>query len=770
MLMLAVVMAFGGPSTVHAEQLFQLRNGLVLRGTKVEIASLKEGFAAASASESNVRPVWLIDDGLRRHYIHGRSMVAADPVDVAGLGSTIEFYQPKPLGGKAVGGLGTILGISDFNRSGRRQLRMRGPTGTIDVMQGIAEINPRYAKLVALNGKTALLWDMRVATSSIDSETLSMIFQNRVAQDDINARLELVRFFKDTGRFGEAQEALRKTIDDFPNEKELGPLLISLAARQGAQLIEEAKHRLEVGQRSLARSILERFPLDQIGRVQRIEVSEAIEQMDKADQEVREMLDRLTTQIDSLGELRAGELKPALAEIKAGLSPETAIRMSDFKRLSGDENMPVENRVALGLSGWILGPGQGEPNLNIAQSLFTVRDLVRRYLVTEDANTRRDLISKMRNLEGATAPLIDRMLPWMEPVLPFPEGSADPEIAGLYRVKINDIDYHVQLPPEYNPRVSYPCVLSLGVAGGDPAAQVAWWCGDPAEPGGDRLGHAARNGFVVVAPVWSRASQRRYEYTTMEHHRVLAALRDAMRRVSIDADRVFMAGHGEGATAGWDISLAHPDLWAGLIAISGNPSQTVPHYELNARYLPKYLVMGELDGDKANGAILDDYISFRHDAMVVMYRGRGREFFFDEAPRLFEWMRSRTNVRREIPDKIETATMRRGDQYYWWLELIDLNPQIQIDPVLWEQAERTRAGKVDASISKGNLIRFDGPCDAFELWLRPTRSLNLNQPIKLKHRTRQKTVEFDGGLETILEDVRTRADRKRPFWMRVRYP
>ena len=39
---------------------------------------------------------------------------------------------------------------------------------------------------------------------------------------------------------------------------------------------------------------------------------------------------------------------------------------------------------------------------------------------------------------------------------------------------------------------------------------------------------------------------------------------DAMRRCSIDSDRVFIAGHGEGVTVAWDIALAHPDLWGGL--------------------------------------------------------------------------------------------------------------------------------------------------------------------------------------------------------------
>ena len=97
---------------------FQLRNGLVLRGSKVEIASLKEGFGAAAAGESNVRPIWMIDDGLRRTYLHGKGMLDGVPVDIGDLEGPIELWQPIPLGGKVVAGLGNAIGVSHSMNSG----------------------------------------------------------------------------------------------------------------------------------------------------------------------------------------------------------------------------------------------------------------------------------------------------------------------------------------------------------------------------------------------------------------------------------------------------------------------------------------------------------------------------------------------------------------------------------------------------------------------------------------------------------------------------
>ena len=277
-----------------------------------------------------------------------------------------------------------------------------------------------------------------------------------------------------------------------------------------------------------------------------------------------------------------------------------------------------------------------------------------------------------------------------------------------------------------------------------------------------------------MAPVWTRDRQRVYEYTPREHQRVLICLRDAMRRASIDADRVFLTGHGEGGTAAWDIALAHPDLWAGMISLSGSPSieRTVPHYEPNSRYMPMYLVMGEKDGNRAAGTLINDYMTFNHDAMVVMYRGRGRRYFYEEMPRLFEWMRLSSHTRQDPPREIDAATMRKGDQFFWWLELGELKPDVEMDPILWDQAKRVRrAGIVSAKILEGNQVRVSGPSDQYRVLFRPQPGIDINERILVRYgRGGRKTLEFDGTLDVMLEDARRRADRKRPFWLEASLP
>ena len=126
-----------------------------------------------------------------------------------------------------------------------------------------------------------------------------------------------------------------------------------------------------------------------------------------------------------------------------------------------------------------------------------------------------------------------------------------------------------------------------------------------------------------------------------------------------------------------------------------------------------------------------------------------------------------SHKRREMPREIEVATIRKGDQFFWWLELGDLKPGVPVDPLLWNQAERIRAGKVSAAIGADNQIRVQrGPADRFRILLRPMPGvLDLNQEVMIREGSRSKRVQFDGSLEFMLEDVRRRADRKRAFWM-----
>ena len=210
------------------------------------------------------------------------------------------------------------------------------------------------------------------------------------------------------------------------------------------------------------------------------------------------------------------------------------------------------------------------------------------------------------------------------------------EVTGL--AKEPPVTYFVQLPPEYDPYRLYPTIVTLaGVS--TPERQIDWWAGEWALHGG-RTGQAARHGYIVIAPVWAEEHQKQYGYSAREHAAVLNSLRDACRRFSIDTDRVFLSGQSFGGDAAWDIGLAHPDLWTGVIPIVAQSDRYCARYWENARYVPFYVVAGELDGAKLieNALDLDRYLRRGFDTTVVEYLGRGHEDFYDEILRMFDWM------------------------------------------------------------------------------------------------------------------------------------
>lgn len=848
-----VLILFGLTTRSAAEQLITLRNGVILRGVYIEVPTLNHNSASLGADGGiQSRPIWSVDDGLRRTYIHRRGMVNNEPDEVPNLDLRIEFPQPIPLGANEVGSLGQILGVTPLNEFGRRQLRVRGTDGSpTTIYQGLTELTSRYAKLEALKSDSPMRLDMRVATESIDTPSLQRIFGRLLDQDDPDARLEEVRFFIEAERYGDARDELQAILRKFPEQRELQPQLTALVEREAMQLIEQAQLRRASGQPELAKAILQKFPLGRVGRVTRLRVEDELGKIRTLETQRDETVANLRKLVGELAQADQDALVNIVDEIDEHLSPNTLSRLSDFIRLGGNDSMPVQQRVALAIAGWMLGDGSGEQNLVTVISEVEVRDLVSQYLAHPDPTVRAVLMQNLKVLEGASAQAIAKMLPLLPPPLATDqaiaihrgadeadresEGSSfhipvgavpDETVRGMYHIgpdqktfvavqsadpiAVPDAAYLVQLPPEYDPLREYPCIVALHAAGAPAETQLNWWAGVPTQrflsPGGAvsqtdspppagaatqdgdvaadlepqqptaqemRLGHAVQNGFIVVAPRWTRGGQQDYEYTMREHDAVLRSVRGAMRRFSIDSDRVFIGGHGAGGTAAWDIALSHPDIWAGMIAISAEPRKTIHHYNANAVYVPTYIVMGEKDGRplKRNGAVYDDYMTYQHDAMVVMYRGRGKEFFYEESERIFEWMKSPQHQRVKFPQEIEVVSMRQGDRFFWWLEWDESLPDTVINPILWDEAPRIKAARVSATIGANNEIRISqAPANAFTVWLTPEMPLDFGTQIAVRYRSQRRDFRFTGEFQTMLDDVRARADRKRPFWGSIAIP
>ena len=411
------------------------------------------------------------------------------------------------------------------------------------------------------------------------------------------------------------------------------------------------------------------------------------------------------------------------------------------------------------------GADDATDNLKLAVSAVRVRDLMRDYLREGDAEARRRLRAKLAGEEAFAPATVASLARQMRPPLD-PPAAIGP---GLHELELPARDGEppvrclVQLPPEYDPLRRYPAIVTLHSAWSTPLNQIEWWAGQ-AGPDGVRRGQASRHGTIVIAPAWAAAGQPAYGYSAREHAAVLDSLRAAQQRFAIDTDRVFLSGHSLGGDAAWDIALAHPDLWAGLVAISPAAGKYVNHYWRNARTLPIYVVAGELDSALMgrNGMDLDRYFTKGHDATYVEYRGRGHEHFSDELLRIFDWMGRKQRI--FFPPSIEAVAMRPWDRFFWWVEMAGAPPKTVVMPTQWPPPAGFRPLSIEAKTSPGNGITVRCGAERVKVWLAP-ELVDFSGPISVSIDGRKPARDgIEPNVDVMLEDLRLRGDRQHPFW------
>lgn len=750
----------------------ELADGRVLQGRFV----LLPGVAIAPEGEGGAKPsggtsILVCDDELTRTMVAKRRVVKTSPGQGdAGL-ERIRIPQRIPDNGRRVVGVGQILGATPFDEYGRRILSLNTAGGRLDIVQGITQIAARWTSVEGILTERPNLLDMRIATSSIPRDVLKRVIDQHLDRKNPDERLRVVRLFLQAERYDDARQELDEVLRDFPDLADLAQQRKDLASLAANKLLDEVLIRGRVGQDRLALDLLGKFPADDAGGETIEAVREARDRYRQRQESARGLLEALRSRLTQLPEESdRREASAIVDEIEQGLSFASLDRLATFERLGTDPDTPPENALAMAINGWLQGAASADRNLKLAVSAVRVRSLVGDYLRATDRTQRDQIHARLEQEEAFDAPTVTAIARQMRP--PF---TPPPEVApGLHELEVAGLEGEgsfrcmVQLPPEYDPLRKYPAVVSLHAAGAAPMNQIEWWAGMPG-PDGQRRGHAARHGAIVIAPAWTRDQQTAYGYSAREHAAVLATLRESLRRFSIDTDRVFLSGHSMGGDAAWDIGLAHPDLWAGLVAVSPAAGKYVNHYWHNARTLPIYIVGGELDAAcfGRNTMDLDRYFAKGFDVTYVEYRGRGHEHFSDEIMRIFDWMGRRQ--RTFFPPTIDVVSMRPWDRFFWWVEMERPPARTMVLPSQWPPPPAIRPFGIEAktmppnSVPAGMLAVRCG-ADRVRVWLSP-ELVDFSQPL---------TVTLDGrklwkdpvvpDKRLLLEDLRLRADRQHPFW------
>lgn len=657
------------------------------------------------------------------------------------------------------GSVGGFAGVTPFSEFGRRIVTLRGPKENLDVVQGISRIRPDYVQLTGINYN----WEYNVATRTIPIDKLHQAMLQATNQASHEERLAIVRLLVDAEYYDLAQQELARIATDFPDLQErVNTLQLEIRQVRALQFLNEFRRRLAAGQYDLVYRKTFQFPRDDVNEATLAE----IDKMQRDHELALDQIDRILAALSRLqGEVKQQDLLPRFrdmrAVVKSQLSRHTLERLTPFLQNIDDEFLPAEQKLALAYSAWVVGPSLADTDVDTAINYWDARDTVREYLLGTNTIQQSELLVRLKGIESIGPDVVEAIVRLMPPLYETSfEWVGYPQ--SLQTRDSEMLPYEVILPVGYNPHGKYPVIIALAADGVDPQQELLWWGGEAPS------GPAHRNGYIVIAPHPSVGENSAVAGWPAES--VIRVLRDARRRFAVDSDRVFLAGHGGGADAVFDIGMAHPHLFAGAIPILGETNEYAKHYWENSRHLPFYVVSGELDADvfERNAEDLTRMMKNRFDVVLVEYVQRGLEDYYEELPHILDWMR--VHERAAQPLEIDMQTMRPADNRFYWLEFSGLPTNLTQPRVnRYGNALPPRPLPITGKITQGNTIYLTVGAERLTLWLSP-ELVDFEERLKVNWRRRTVFNEIpERSINDMLEHVYVTGDRDRLYWQRLSF-
>lgn len=755
-----VLVVCGFTHAANAGEL-RLKNGMILEGRWAYLPGLgRLDLLRETVSPTSYRPVLMVDDNLRRYLVPKGQMENID--DAAGVTTNLEHFtlpQRTKTRDARFGLLGSTRVLDDFDDFGRRTVEVQTGRGPMKVVQGITKITPKHVEVEAL---TELDWKHAIATTSFKEDKLSAMIEKVIDEDKPGELMAVAIFYMQAGMYQRADKMLDRIIHKFaemrPTAEEVRRELNDV---QAGQLLAELRMRRQAGQNELANYVLRQFP-EELGASVQKEIADQQEKLRQRYENYDFALSRLATLQQQVQQSdQQAELETLRVAIRYELDLEGLDRLEPFLNLQGDVTLSAEQKLALAYSGWLLGGADAMTDLPRTLRLWQARYLVMEALRTYEVNTETELIEQLTSLEGVGIETVMKMIPHLPPLLDTPGiRPLQPHV-----IEARELDpetpvrYRVLLPHEYSPNHSYPAIIALHPEGRDGGWSTMWWGGNAEKPG-----QSARHGYIVIAPEYADADAATYSANTNSLRRVLRSLQDASKRFSIDTDRVFLSGHGMGADAAFDIGLTRPDVFAGVIPISGRLRENCKWKWENAELTSWYIISGEL----AEASLQDTHHSqilmnmfkrgTRYDVILAEYIGRGYETFYEEIHQLFDWMDLQT--RSPQPKELATELVHTNQARYYWLAAEGLPVSINRRPITVE------ADILDGS-NDHTTINLTTAAKLYTVWLSPDL-IAYDRNLLIRMGGRRKFNDFPKPtFEALFEDYRERADDRRLYHTKI---
>ncbi len=728
-----------------------LKNGLVLRGTVDKDNTIVSVF-----------------DGIKRTIVKDTRIQSTEVKDSFPNLEGFQYYQPLIQHGGSMPAYAIEIQSEPWDKNGRRRFSYKGPKPTKPMTQAINFLNPRFAKYRGVDG----FWLGQISTNQIPRPTIMELLRvvDKASQAE---RLRAGRFLIQAEMYPEAKASLEKLALDYPDLKEtIEEVRKTVCDLEARQILDELTSRRRGGQPRKVLAGLKAFPAKDVSP----EILSDVQELLSKDEDQAEA-DRALV---GLVQMLADELIPkvsegwslAIVEVLGALTDAPDAVRNRVEGMNKPEAKTIPQKFALAMSGWVIGADLAVSDLAKAKKLWELRGLVTTLVNSaNDAERARALALLQADDPGIdiVVRIIDRLAP-ASTTLPAETALVEnaPRSARIETKRVlNDnnaqpTEYMVRLPTDYSPYRQYPTVVALHIGFG-PATALKFW-GEEAD----------KRGYIVVAPEYNTPGQRPdYTYSISEHAAVELALRDAKKRYNIDSDRVFLGGQVLGANMAWDFGLAHPDMFAGVMVVSGIPAKYVNKYLPNTEKVPLYVVEGDL-APSANemifGVILKPMISRGWDVTYTEYYKRGMEDFPEEVPSLFNWMDK--HKREPFPKTFSGITARASDDRFYGVVIKEFAKDTIVDPSAVEPLGKniTKPAKIEGKLSAtANLLNLTMTgVKRADIWLSP-KMIDFSKKVEVK--VNGDKWKFKGIIKPdygpMLEDLRLRGDRKQLYWARL---
>lgn len=744
-----------------------LKNKTTIEGDVVRIKGFTRAQIARSNGPTENYPIVLIDAGFKRYFVPRMQVdwASSELIPQPAVPDYFHFKRTLTRRKPLTIPLSGVQALKPWTKFGRRTVRVATPRGKVDVVEGVMKINPKYVEIEAITHH----WKHGLAITSIPSNELHAMIYQTIDSKKASDRMAVVRFYILAGRFQRASRELDGLVKDFPAyKKKAKEVRLELRQLTAKQIQEELRRRKAAGQHRLVYQSCLKFPRKDITAAVLKEITSLKKNYDdarkKAERALTLLMD-LESKLKNAKQVKA--VKPMRSEVRSRLDYESLPRLDAFLKLAGDATLTVDEKLALAYSGWILGSGNANTNLDLTIRQWEARFLAIEYLRTPGGNERKLLLEKIERQEGLKPEHLGQMVPFLPPLVETPEiKPGEPTILTVAgREGKPPIKYAVQLPPEYNRHHVYPAVVTLRPLERSVKTAVQWWGGTVKKPG-----PAQRRGYIVIAPEYAEGMTGGYDYSSQAHVAVIECLRDACKRFSIDCDRVFLSGHGHGGDAAFDIGMSHPDLFAGVVPIAGICDKYCRYYHLNAKHMPWYIVNGEYcrNSMERNSHQLMRMMGKLpvFDVIYVEYNGRGYESFYGEIHNIFDWMS--LHRRLKYPKRFEAGTLRVSDDRFWWMKGSGFPRAVTNSKVLVPRPGGIKPIHFKAWVDASNQVNIDSGAIAHTVWLSP-EFIDYSKRVKVLIRGGR--TAFRGfirrEIDTMLDDLRIRGDRQKLYWTRL---